>query len=219
MNKIMETDKKIQEDVMYELEWDPEVDSTDIGVAVEEGIVTLSGQVDSYWTKKSAENAAKRVKGVKGVAQDIIVEYTGMERTDKDIAEAAVYSVKYNTTIPTDAVKVKVENGWVVLEGEVNWNFQKNAAENAVEKIKGVEGVTNLITVKPRVQASIVKSTIKRALERRADVEAEQIEVETENNKVILRGKVKTWSERAEVQRAAWSAPGVTNVENHLVIA
>lgn len=204
---------------MNEIDWDPEVDSEDIGVAVEDGVVTLSGQVGSYWTKKAAEKAAKSVKGVKGVAQEIIVTYPGMDRTDTDIANAAVHSIKWNTTIPDEAVKVKVENGWVLLDGEVNWNFQKMAAENAVEKIKGVLGVSNLIVVKPRVQASIVKSTIKRALERRADLEADEIEVETKDNTVVLRGKVKTWSERAEVQRAAWSAPGVTSVVNNLIVA
>lgn len=215
----MLNDKKIQEDVMQELDWSPEVDSEEIGVAVEDSIVTLSGQVNSYWTKKAAEKAAKNVKGVKGIAQEIVVKYPGMDRTDTDIADAAVRAIKWNTTIPDEAVKVKVENGWVVLEGEVNWNFQKTAAENTVEKLKGVEGVSNLISVKPRVQASIVKDTIRRALERRADVEAGDIEVETSGNKVILRGKVKSWSERGEVQRAAWSAPGVTSVENELTIA
>jgi len=215
----MITDKTIQEDVMLEIDWDPEVDSTEIGVAVEDGIVTLSGQVDSYWTKKAAERAAKRVSGVKGVAQDIIVKYPGMDRTDTDIADAAVRAIKWNTTVPDEAVKVKVENGWVVLDGSVVWNFQKTAAESAVEKIKGVSGVSNLITITPKVQASIVKNTIKRALERRADVEAEGIEVETKNSTVILNGTVKTWGERAEVQQAAWSAPGVTSVENNLAVA
>lgn len=214
----MTTDKKIQEDVLKELSWDPEVDSEEIGVAVEDGIVTLSGRVDSYWTKKAAENAAKRVKGVKGVAQDIVVKYPGMDRTDTDIADAAVRAIKWNTTIPDEMVTVKVENGWVVLEGDVHWNFQKRAAENIVEKLKGVEGVSNLITIKPRVQASIVKATIKHALERRADVEANEIEVEAKDSTIVLRGKVKSWSERAEVQRAAWSAPGVTKVENNLII-
>lgn len=214
----METDKKIQEDVMLEIDWDPEVDSAGVGVAVEDGIVTLSGQVGSYWAKKAAEKAAKRVNGVKGVAQDIVVTYPGMKRTDTDIADAAAHSIKWNTTIPEEQVKVKVENGWVVLDGEVTWNFQKNAAEHAVEKIKGVEGVSNLITIKPRVEASVVKSAIKSALERSAEIEAEKIEVETEGNKVVLRGKVRTWSERDEIQKAAWSAPGVTQVENHLTL-
>ena len=217
MNKIID-DKQIQQNVISELDWDPEVDSNEIGVAVEDGVVTLSGQVGSYWTKKAAEKAAKRVTGVRGIAQDIIVTYTGMKRTDKDIADAAVHSIIWNTTIPDEAVTVKVENGWVVLDGEVDWNFQKKAAENAVERIKGVEGVSNLIVIKPKVTSSVVKSTIKQALERRAEVEASHIQIETEGSKVILRGKVKTWSERSEVQKAAWAAPGVTSVENYLVI-
>lgn len=215
----MVSDKTIQEEVMTEIDWDPEVETEDVGVAVEDGIVTLSGQVASYWSKKAAERAAKRVRGVKGVAQNIIVKYEGMERTDTDIAETAVRAIKWNTTIPDEAVTVKVENGWVVLEGNVEWNFQKTAAEHAVEKIKGVSGVSNLITIKPKVQASIVKNTIKRALERRADIEADGIEVETKNSAVILRGTVKTWAERAEVQKAVWSAPGVTSVENNLTVS
>ena len=216
----MKTDKQIQEDVMRELEWDPEIiDATDIGVAVEDGIVTLSGQVGSYWEKVAAEKAAKRVKGVTGIAQEIVVKYAGTPRTDADIADAAVGSIKWNTTVPDEKVTVKVEDGWVTLEGEVEWEYQRNAARNAVEKIKGVKGVSNLVTVKPRVQASIVKSTIKQALERAADIEAGRIEVETEGNKVTLRGKVRTWAERDEVERAAWSAPGVYSVDNRLVIA
>lgn len=217
MQTILE-DKKIQENVIRELEWDPEVDSAQVGVAVENGIVTLSGEVSSYWAKLAAEKAAKRVRGVKGIAQDIIIKYFNMERTDTDIADAAVNAIKWNTTIPDDRITVRVENGWVALEGEVEWEYQKNSSEQAVEKIKGVKGVSNLITIKPRVQAPIVKSTIKNALERAADIEADRIQVETEGSKVILRGKVRTWSERNEVQRAAWSSPGVANVENHLII-
>lgn len=217
MNTIND-DKQIQENVMQELEWDPEVDSSEIGVAVTDGIVTLSGEVGSYWTKKAAEKAAFRVKGIRGVAEDIVVKYVGMQRTDTDIADAVTRAIKWNTSIPEDSLNVKVENGRVTLEGEVPWEYQRKAAENQATRIKGVTGVSNFVTIKPRVQASIVKSTIKRALERSADIEAEGIEVDTEGNKVVLRGKVRTWSERNDVQRAAWSAPGVTDVENHLVI-
>ncbi len=213
------TDKQIQENVMRELEWDPEVDSAEIGVAVEDGIVTLSGEVDSYWSKRAAEKATRRVRGVKGIAQDIIVQYQGMERTDADIADAAVNSIKWNTTVPDEKVVVKVEKGWVTLDGELPWHYQKSAAEQAVEKIKGVKGVDNLITVRPKVQAVIVRSAIKNALERAADIEASRIEVETEGNKVILRGKVRTWTERVEAHRAACSAPGVLIVENNLELA
>src|SRR3989344_1267708 len=215
----MKTDKKIQEDVMRELEWDPEItDATDIGVAVEDGIVTLSGQVGSYWEKEAAEKAAKRVKGVTGVAQEMVVKYAGMPRTDADIADATVNSIKWNTTIPNEKVTVKVENGWVTLEGEVEWEYQKIAAKNTVEKIKGVKDVSNLITIKPKVQAPIVKNKIKDALERSADIEADRIQVETEGNKVILKGKVRTWSEMNEVERAAWSAPGAMSVEDNMTI-
>jgi osmotically-inducible protein OsmY len=213
------TNKQIQEDVMNELEWDPEVDSSEVGVAVEDGIVTLSGEVKSYAAKLAAEKAAKRVRGVKGIAQEIVVKYIGMARTDADIADAAVNAIKWNTTIPDDKVTVKVEKGWVTLEGEVEWDYQRRAAERTVEKIKGVKDVTNLITIKPRVQSSIVKGNIKRALERRADIEADNIEVETEGNNVVLRGSVGTWNEREEAQRAAWSAPGVMHVDNHLTVS
>lgn len=217
MNSIID-DKQVQQDVMHELEWDPEVTSSDVGVAVIDGIVTLSGQVDSYWAKKAAENAAKRVKGVRGIVEDIVVKYAGMERTDVDIADTVVRSLKWSSSIPDDALTVKVESGSVTIEGQVPWEFQRSAAERIVEKIKGVKSINNFITIKPRVQASIVKSTIKQALERSADVEAGKIEVETVGNTVTLRGTVRTWNERAEVQRAAWSTPGVTGVENLLTV-
>lgn len=212
------TDKQIQENVMRELEWDPEVDSSKIGVSVEDCIVTLSGEVGSYWVKRAAESAVKRVKGVKGIAQEILVKYQGMERTDTDIVDAAVNSIKWNTTIPDNTVTVKVEKGWITIEGDVEWEYQRNAAETAVEKIKGVKGVNNLISIKPRIRTSIVKNAIKNALERAADIEATNIEVEADGNKIILRGTVRTWAERGEVQRAAWSAPGVLSVDNQLTI-
>lgn len=211
-------DKKIQEDVLLELEWDPEVNSSEIGVAVIDGIVTLSGQVDSYWTKKAAEDAAFRVKGVRGVAEDIVVTFIGMERTDTDIVDAVTRSIKWNTSIPDESLDVKVENGRVTLEGEVAWEYQRKAAEDQAARITGVTGVNNYIKIKPRVQASIVKNSIQRALERSAEIEADRIDVSTEGTTVVLRGKVRTWSERNEVQRAAWSTPGVDRVENHLVI-
>ena len=142
-----------------------------------------------------------------------------MPRTDADIADAAVNSIKWNTSVPEEKVRVKVENGRLTLDGEVEWAYQKDSAQDAVEIITGVKGVDNLITIKPRIQASIVKSSIKQALERAADIEAEGIEVETEGNKITLRGTARTWAERNEAQRAAWKTPGVYCVDNRLTIA
>ena len=218
---MAKTDEQIQRDVLDELKWDARVQPNEIGVAVKDGIVTLTGWVDSYTKKWAAEDAAKRVRGVKAVANDIEVRLPrAAERTDADLAAAALHALEWDAFVPIERLQVTVAKGWVTLEGAVDWEFQKEDAERVVRRLAGVKGVTNLITVKPHIQPSPaeLKRKIEEALVRDAETDAQRITVEVQSSKVILRGKVRSWAERQEAERMAWSAPGVIEVENDILI-
>ena len=212
-------DRNLHQAILDELEWDPRFNAAHIGVSVENGAVTLTGHVGSYAEKVAAESAAKRVAGVRGVAQDIEVRYPSDKKTaDDQIARRALDVLGWNTTIPKDKITVTVQNGWVTLSGDVKWGYQRLESENAVRKLSGVTGITNSIRVAQSASAPDVKDRIEKALKRNAETEANTIRVSVSGSKVTLEGKVKAWYERDLVERTAWSAPGVTNVEDRISV-
>jgi osmotically-inducible protein OsmY len=216
----MKTDKELQRDVLDELAWEPSVDAAEIGVSVENGVVILNGVVKSLNEKWTAERVAQRVDGVRAVTDELGVKLAGdSQYSDADIARAVVNALDWSASVPPDRIKVLVEHGWVTLQGTVEYHFQKDAAETAVRHLKGVKGVSNTIAITPRASAGDVIHAIKKALHRAAQVDAERISVEARNGKVILRGNVRTWAEREEAERAAWAAPGISDVQNDIRIA
>lgn len=216
----MRTDSQIKTDVEAELKWDPDIDATDIAVAVKSGVVTLTGFVRSYAQKYQAERTVKRVAGVVGVANDIEVRLpSSNERPDPEIARDAVAALKNELPYSSENMKVIVKDGWLTLEGSAEWNYQRTRAEDAVRRVKGVRGVINMIALKPRVTPSEIKSKIEDAFRRSAQVDAQRITVEANGGEVTLKGTVRSWAERQEAERAAWRAPGVVKVDNRIVVS
>lgn len=216
----MKTDSQLQHDVMAELEYEPSVDHADIGVAVNDGVVTLSGFVKSYPEKLAAEKAVRRVAGVKAIAEEIKVRFAADPKTaDHEIAKRIVDMLAWNVSVPDDKIKVKVEHGWVTLTGAVDWFYQSEEARKVAGRIGGVTGVSNLLEVRKIPTTRDVKDRIMSAFKRQADLDAASVTVTADGGKVTLGGKVKAWHERQIAERAAWAAPGVTKVEDNIVIA
>jgi osmotically-inducible protein OsmY len=215
----MKTDSQLQHDVIDELEWEPSVDSSKIGVTAKSGVITLTGAVPRYVEKMEAERLAKSIAGVKAVANDIEVRLPGAsERNDTEIASAALNALKWHTSIPDDKLKVTVRNGWVTLEGNVDWQFQRQAARDAVCHLMGVKGVVNDIVITAKPKAKDIKTKIEAAFKRKAELDASHVQVDAFDGAVKLKGNVDSWTEFSEAERVAWAAPGVASVDNELTV-
>jgi osmotically-inducible protein OsmY len=211
-------DRQLRETVTRQIEWEPMVKSNDVSVSVTDGVVSLAGFVHTYLERTAAERAAKSVYGVTSIATDIEVRPVH-SRTDPEIARDVAEALKLHALVPEGKVKVSVRDGWVTMEGTVEWNYERNTAESVVHAVEGVRGIVNQISVACHVSPSLVKEKIEDALRRSAEVDSKQIKVDAHDTKVVLSGNVRSWLEREEAERAAWAAPGVTNVEDNLVIA
>lgn len=215
----MKTDAELKRDVMSELEWDPSIDATHVGVAVRDGVVTLTGHLETFAEKYAIEKAVQRVAGVRAIAVEVDVKLeSGHQRSDSEIAAAAEAALKWDVRVPEDRIQVRVEKGWITLKGEVDWNYQRSNAEKAVRGLTGVVGISNAITLKAVTSPSNVANRIRGALTRHAEREARHIEVDVKGSVVVLRGKVDSWAERSAAFGAAWSAPGVTSVVNEITV-
>jgi len=214
------SNKDLRKQVLDELDWEPSIDSADLGVAVKEGVVTLSGHVPSYAQKRTAERAVLRLSGVKGIANEIEVRLpSDHKRSDADLAQTAIDALERNVQIPMDTLKVTVDDAWITLDGVVNWDYQRKRAERTLRYLTGIKGVTNHLRVKERATPGDLRQRIKRALERRIDEEASRISVSVEEDIVTLSGTVPSWTDRNDIEDAVWAAPGVTNVKNKLTVS
>ncbi|HUH45858.1 MAG TPA: BON domain-containing protein [Arenibacter sp.] len=215
----MKSDSKIKLDVQDELQWEPSIDETKIGVAVDNGVVTLSGEVDSYGKKIAAEKAAKRVIGVKAVAEDIVIKLpSNLQKSDTEIAKAVLNALQWHSSVPDNAIMVKVEDGWVYLSGEVKWSYQKDSAKYAIIDLNGVKGVVNSITIKQDIKTHEIKEKIKEAFERSAEIDSREVTVTVDGHTVTLSGKVHSIREKEDAEKAAYNAPGIFNVINNLQV-
>ena len=220
MTVMTRTDEDIQQDVLAELEWEPRVRSNEIGVIAKDGVVTLIGRVDTYLQRTAAQDAAHRVRGVKAVANEIEVQLPSTaERGDAEIAAAAARALEWDAAVPIERIDITVSKGSVTLKGEVEWGFQKADAERVVRRLSGVRSLSNLLTVKPHLSMTDLKQKIERALVRSAEADAERIQVEVQGSEIVLKGTVPVAAEKRAAERAAWSAPGVTSVDNRIAVS
>ncbi len=214
------SDTRLRQDIIDELDFEPSINAAHIGVAVDNGVVTLSGHVETYTEKTKAEELVRHVKGVHGIAQEIEVRYPGHKQTaDDEIARRALDIIKWDTAVPADKVQVNVQDGWIKLSGQVEFYYQKAAAENAVRRLHGVKGVVNGLAIQPKIQVADLKDRIEHAFKRNAEIDAANIKISVSGNKVTLDGKVRSWPERYAAENAAWAAAGVSAVEDRLSVA